>query len=267
MNGAELAALYSFPPNSHSYCGTDSFRNTLRSWLRDRRKGRKLEQELERFHPHYAYLSLIASENGLEPFDIRVVRAFWTGNRLLENISREAFQDFIERRLLPNDRPRAKRLARELPEGITPHHSFNPLYVNFVTHKVEPSMRNFDACCVTWGEILSASTRFADILRYSISWDGHLLVRPRLEVIELERSGIRLVPEIKEGDWVSVHWGTAIEKLHARERISLEKYTKINLAALNLAGWKPPHSDVEALLKWRALSGYLVQEEQEQQQE
>jgi len=250
MNGEELAALYSFPPNSHSYCGTDSFRTSLRSWLRGRRRRGKLEQELKRFHPHYAYLSLIASENGLEPFDMKVARAFWTGNELLEKVSREAFHGFIEHKLLPKDRRRAKRLAANLPEGILPHHSFNPLYVNFVTHKVDPSLRNFDACCVTWGEILSVSAKFADILRYSIAWDGHLLVRPRLEVVELERAGVRLITDLRSGDWVSVHWGTAIEKLHARERKSLEKYTKINLAALNISGWKPPHSDVDSLLRW-----------------
>ncbi|MEW6749051.1 MAG: DUF6390 family protein [Candidatus Micrarchaeota archaeon] len=251
MKGIGLAARYSFPPNSRNYCGTESFKTALKSSLAAESRGSRLERELRCFHPHYAYLKLIASENGMEPFEMEVVRAFWTGNSLLENVSLDAMERFIEHDLLPADPKRAKVLAKGLPDGLLPHHSFNPLYVNFVTRKVDPSMANLDACCVTWAEVLSVTGRFADVLRFSVAWEGRLLMRPRLEAIELERKGVRSLGDVKSGDWVSVHWGMAIEKLGPKDRSLLERYTRINMAALNIAGWKPPHSDAGSIERWR----------------
>ncbi|MFH0737600.1 MAG: DUF6390 family protein [Candidatus Micrarchaeota archaeon] len=247
MDGTELAALYAFPPNALGYCGASTFRNALRSFLRGRSDLGRLEAEMRKFPVHQAYLSLIAKENDRSPFDLEVVRAFWTGNPLLWNVSREAFKGFIARDLFHGTRKKhAQQLAHDLPEGLLPHHSLNPLYINFVSNKVDRSIKSIDSCCVTWGEILSVTGRFADVLRYGISWEGILTVKPRLEVVDLEREGVRLVPDLKEGDWVSVHWGMAVEKLHAKDRRSLERYTRMNLDALNSVRWLPPMCESRA---------------------
>ncbi len=229
MNGAELAARYAFPPNSLRYCGQPTFIAALRSG-----KPRALEKELKKFTAHYGYLSLIAAENGLKPFDVRVVRAFWTGNRLLENVSAAAMRHFIAR--IIKGRARARKLAENLPAGIMPHHSFNPLYVNFVSGKVARSISNYDSCCVTWGRVLSLSGTSATLRRHSIAREsGRFVLRPRTATVALEKNGVRLVGALKKGDLVSVHWAMAIERLAPEQSAALKKYTLKNIAALNYA--------------------------------
>jgi hypothetical protein len=234
MNGAELAARYAFPPNSHGYCGNASFRKTLRAYLDGDAGPQALEMELKGFRAHYEYLSLIARENGMKPFDTAVVRAFWTGNRLLDSVSAAALRRFILRNLFAAKQPaRARKLCDNLPAGILPHHSFNALYVNFVTDKVERSIENYDSCCVTAGEVLSVSAKSARIRRNSIGWDGGFVFRERVETAALELDGIRLIGKLGTGDLIAVHWGMAIEKLKRGDFGALKRYTERNIEAVN----------------------------------
>jgi hypothetical protein len=227
MAGVELAACYAFPPNSLRYCGQPTFITALRSG-----RARALERELKKFTAHYGYLRLIAAENGLEPFDVRVVRAFWTGNRLLENVSAAALRRFIARMI--KDRARARKLVENLPDGALPHHSFNPLYVNFVTGKVARSVRNYDSCCVTWGKVLRLRGTSVTVLRQCVARkSGRFVLRPEIAAVALEKDGVRLVGPLKKGDVVSVHWGIIIERLTSARLAALERYTLRNLDAIN----------------------------------
>ncbi len=242
-SGVLLAARYAFPPNRLGYCGKPSFPDALAACLAclDSRGGAlhkksvlALERELRRFRTHLAFLKLIARENGLEPFDYEVVRAFWTGNRLLENVRPEAMRRFVERELFRPGSRRADSLSRSIPEGILPHHSFNVLYVNFVTDKAERSLRNFDSCCITWGQVRSVSEGFVTIDRNCISrkW-GRFCLSPRTERVALIRNGFRLVDGIRPGDTIAVHWGMAIERLGQKDVRALAACTERNIRAIN----------------------------------
>ena len=235
MKGAELAAKYAFPPNRHGYCGKSTFRKVLSSYLAGKTRTKPLKDELKKFKAHYRYLSLIAKENNKKPFDLEVVRAFWTGGRLLDRISQKTLRRFVEHDLFGSrQKKRAKTLAENLPKGILAHHSFNSLYINFVTGKAERSMKNFDSCCITYGKILSVSKSTAVVMRHSIDKkDGIISIKSKKERIALERNGVRFIGALRAGDIVSVHWGMAIEKLGPKELRALKHYTKKNLDALN----------------------------------
>jgi hydrogenase maturation factor len=220
-----IAAKYSFTPNSLGYCGTSSFVSLIRSGNRE-----KTIEELKKFHPYYAYLRLIARENNREPFDEDVVRAFWTGNGLLENVSHESLKTFILEELFPKGHPRAGKLSSGLPHGLVPHHSFNSLYINFVTDKVEKSIRNFDSCCVLPGKVLSVSGDSISVERHCIE-QGPSIGKKREDVL-LELNGVRFLERVEEGDLVSVHWGMAIERLTKEQEDSIIKYTSRNAGAL-----------------------------------
>jgi hypothetical protein len=234
MSGAPFAARYSFPPNDRGYCGRPTFRRALKSYLSGSAGPPALEREIRKFPVHYAYLKLIARENGMRPFDMEVVRAFWIGNRLLEGIPRKSLEGFIRKDLFRGeDGPRVRRLCKGLPEGIMPHHSFNVLFVNFVTDAVERSEENFDSCCITWGEARTIGGRSATVMRESISWDGAFSLKKRLTEIEVERSGVRLAGDLRKGDLVSAHWGMAVQKITRRDADSLRRYTLRNMEAIN----------------------------------
>jgi hypothetical protein len=235
MNGIELAARYGFPPNSLGYCGESAFREALRSHMSGKNNLAALESGLKKFKAHYAYLCLIARENGREPFDPEVVEAFWIGNPLLDEVSHEALRSFITTDLFAGkNKARAMKLAESLPKGAIPHHSFNSLYVNFVTDSVERSIKSFDSCCITWGAVQSISGVSATIMRNSISLrGGKFVIEPRKSEISLESCGMRFVDTPSKGDILSVHWGMAIERLSPKRVHALERYTKMNIEACN----------------------------------
>jgi len=235
MNGAELAARYAFPPNELGYCGTPSFRSILDGCLAGERKAGALENELKKFHAHYAYLSLIARENDRKPFDPDVVKAFWLGNGLLLNVSRKALRQFIVRDLFGGKQKSARKLAENLPEGMVPHHSFNVLYINFVTDKVEKTTKNYDSCCIACGRVLSVSGTGARVERDSIILDeaGRFAIRQKTQTIALEQKGVRFVRPVRAGDLVSIHWGMAIQKLGLKDATALNRYTRMNMDAIN----------------------------------
>ncbi len=237
MNGAPMTSRYAFPPNDLGYCGKPTFRKAILSFMDGSAGPKLLEREIRKFPVHYAYLRLIAGENGLQPFDAEVVRAFWIGNGLLEGIGRKPLSRFIARDLFRGKNPgRARKLADNLPEGILPHHSFNALYVNFVTDAVEKTARNYDSCCITWGEVLSLDGKRAVVDRESISWNGAFSLGKKRALVDLERSGVRLAGNLSQGDILSVHWGMAVQKISRRDAASLKKYTLMNMKAINGKG-------------------------------
>lgn len=234
MDGVNLASAYAFPPNRKGYCGISGYAKLLKAYRAGEADSDSLRRGLMRFSAHYAYLSLIARENGLDPFDNEVVRAFWTGNRLLESVSPKAMRSFIRNGLLKGKSPsRAKRLCDGLPDGILPHHSFNVLYVNFVSNSVPRTIRNFDSCCITSGKVLSVSGNTATLLRRAISYSRGFAVKETVSRVSLVRGGMRFIKSLEKGDTVSVHWGMAIEKLNPRDARLLESYNNKNIIAVN----------------------------------
>jgi hypothetical protein len=238
MDGTLLASRYAFPPNRLGYCGKGSFYGILRDYSRGKAGAAgDLRSELCRFQAHHAYLSLIAGENGLEPFDGEVVRAFWTGNRLLDSVRPGALRKFIEKDLMKGKQAaRARKLCGSLPEGIVPHHSFNVLFVNFVSRAVPRTIRNFDSCCITWGKVLSVSGDSAIVMRESIGYDGGFIIKPKKSAVSLSRGGMRFLCDVEKGDAVSVHWGMAIELLSQKNERLLKEYTLKNIRAINDSG-------------------------------
>ncbi|MFH1521240.1 MAG: DUF6390 family protein [Candidatus Micrarchaeota archaeon] len=232
MDSTLFSGCYAFPPNNLGYCGGNSFTNVIQSCLNRGKTTKKLERELKKFKAHYAYLSLIARENNLKPFDLDVVNAFWIGNSLLENVPYNSLQKFLTNNLFPKNSVRGKFLARNLPKGLVPHHSFNSLYVNFVTEKVAKTKKNFDSCCVTSGKILSVTGKKAKINRFSISGHGKLTINRKISTIDLVRNSVQFTKP-KKGDIIAVHWGMAVDKLSKEDENLLLKYTQKNIDVLN----------------------------------
>lgn len=238
-DGSLLASYYAFPPNHRGYCGRGGFGGVLRRHMEGRAGISALRAELSCFKAHHAYLSLIAHANGMEPFDYEVVRAFWTGNRLLEGVGQEGLRSFIRKDLFDGRQAaRAERLCRRLPEGILPHHSFNALFVNFVSDAVPRDIRSYDSCCITAGKVVSVSGNSAILRRRAIvrAEGGGFAFEEKQSRALLAKGGVRLAGPLRPGDTVSVHWGMAIERLGGRDARLLERYTLKNIRAINDSG-------------------------------
>lgn len=72
-------------------------------------------QNLKRFKTAYAYYKLIARCNKIkDPFDERVIRAYWTGNKLLEKVPVSEFRKLIKQRF---------KLNKKISDNALPHHN------------------------------------------------------------------------------------------------------------------------------------------------
>src|SRR3989344_1085829 len=84
--GLLICAKYSSAPNFFGYCGPPK-NSALVDHLREKVGDREVENILSRFDSLYLNLRLIAIENKIsDPFDQKVVEAYWIGNNLLHNI-------------------------------------------------------------------------------------------------------------------------------------------------------------------------------------
>jgi len=86
-------------PNLLSYCGP-ARQDDLRSYVTTGQADEGLTEILNHFETLYPQLLLIAQANGLsDPYDIRVVEAYWLGNRLLNRIKPKYYRDLLRESL------------------------------------------------------------------------------------------------------------------------------------------------------------------------
>lgn len=188
--------------------------------------GPGLRQLARAFAGAWPYLELIAAANGIaDPLDERVVAAYWVGNSLLENVRMADYGAFLDGRF----RVRAGRgwapIARAIPAGALPHHSFHVFCVYPWTGllregRTEPSLRVLDSCRISWGRILTTDPLV--VLRRPLTWDGRVLALGS-PVPRQVTAGF--VTGLRPGDWVSLHWDCVCDRLAPAQLRALRRYT------------------------------------------
>jgi len=86
--GIRLSCLYALPPHLKGYCGPkDKEKSSL---ILDFVEGGKIEESevknvfIKNFPVVIGYYKMISEKHNLELFDEKIVRAYWTGNELLD---------------------------------------------------------------------------------------------------------------------------------------------------------------------------------------
>ena len=95
LGGIMRCSRYSFGPNRLHYCGPD--RNSeLRDYIKTNKTDPGLRGILQKFETLYPYLRHIARINNIsDPFDYRVVEAYWLGNSLLDFEEKKELYNFL----------------------------------------------------------------------------------------------------------------------------------------------------------------------------
>lgn len=241
MHGPQLFLRYAFMPNRLGYCGSDD-NTTLFEYGVDGQVDAGLVELERQFEGAYPYLQLIAGANGLpDPLDERVVQAYWLGNDLLDRVDMASFYASVEQRFRSRaTAPDWRWLATKVPAGARPHHSFHVLEIfprvgmlssGAVDHVVE----SMGSCIIRWGKVQAVE---GDNLVVSaprlILRDGRLMLTPpEPEAVVRAYDGRGFVDSIGEGEWVSIHWGWACDRLSPGQRARLERYTRHNVALCN----------------------------------
>jgi hypothetical protein len=245
-NGLQECLKYSLPPNSLSYCGPSEFENVL-EYRTTGVNDKGLGEHISKYHTLYSYLSFIAYENNIRnPFDIRVIKAYWIGNDLLKKFDIRRFYYHLRDTLQLKKRLKRRELETlfgKIPQGALPNHAFHVLNVPWRTGylPIEHTLETMDSCRIGWGRIKSQKSKVKSqklTLKYEpLIYEGGLLKlgAPVEKHVANAINGNMLI-DVKAGDLVSFHWDIICNKLNSQDVENLRYYTQlaINLANANI---------------------------------
>jgi Family of unknown function (DUF6390) len=227
---------YGFMPNRLRYCGGDESR-TLFDYAVEGVSDGGLAPLLRRFTGALPYLQLIARANAMaDPFDARVVEAYWLGNELLDGVEvRQLYESLLERFGKQLQGRTRELVLGKAPTGARPHHSFHVLDVHSRVGELEHSLHTLDSCRVSWGRVVALAGAEVVVERPPLLLEQGKLVlglpQPERALRQVDGRGFADAAQV--GDWVSLHWGWVCEVLTHRQRANLERYTHHHLTLAN----------------------------------
>lgn len=241
-SGLTLCARYAFMPNKLKYCGPSNER-TIFDYAASGRVDQGLVELLEKFETMYPYLKLIARANHIkDPFDKRVVEAYWLGNSLLNKVEMNNLylslldDHHLKKRLSAQF---LKELVFKIPIGAKPHHAFHVLNIFIRTgkDKIKHTLGTMQSCIITEGKIekLDESKGSVIVDADSLAFENNKLVfvkkkrRVRYSFISQ-----KLVDKLKIGDLVSLHWDFVCDRLTLNQAKRLKAWNQYHLNLANL---------------------------------
>ncbi len=232
IEGLQRCSRYSFGPNRLHYCGPDANAELL-AYIQNKTTDKGLENIIKKFATLYPYLKLISRANNIEdPFNDRVVQAYWIGNELLENV---ALQE-LHRNLIEDHQIKKKiglksffRLENKIKQQAVPHHSFHVLNIWRRTGHLDEAQTLFsmDSCRISWGKITKIDGPHITIkTKPLIEQNSKLALGSEIEkrVTRFLESNLE-IDSLKENDIITAHWGVPCEKISLNQAQNLEKYT------------------------------------------
>lgn len=239
-NGLAYAARFSYPPNSLSLCGPAK-KNDL-SWYSQYQQSDKGTAEiLSKFSTLYPYLCLIAGENNIrDPFDVRVIEAYWIGNQLLGKVrTREFIRALDETMGISKHNTKKNSLAvyNKIATGALPHHSFHVLSIHRRTGhlKIPHTLQTMDACLIQYGKVIHISPTGIKVRTRPLEQsNGKLTFGNHMErTIMWQGENDMLRKSLSIGDHVTYHWGHICTKVTPGQLKRLIHYTNHSLAYAN----------------------------------
>lgn len=241
MDGILRCSRYSFGPNKLHYCGPDANAEIL-GYIKAGIKDPGLTAMLKNFQTLFPYLKYIAQSNNIEdPFDEKVVEAYWVGNSLLDNIDKRKFYDHLldahqlKKRL---GRQGFEQLTDKLKFGAVPHHSFHVLNIWQRTGHVTTghTLESLDNCRIGWGEVEEINGPVITVKTQPLMYgNGRLYLGEAIsKTITRQLETTFEIEQLKVGDMVTIHWNVPCEVITKKQATGLKKYTLRNIALANL---------------------------------
>jgi hypothetical protein len=239
--GLNICSRYSYPPNSLSLCGPDKKKDML-YYSGIQKPDRGTNEILTQFSTLYPYLSLISRENNIrDPFDRKVVEAYWLGNRLLKKITIKKFAKH-----LGEDLQLKKKLTgiimdsvyNKLEKDAFPNHSFHVLNIYKRTgneHSLH-TLQTMDACIINWGKVLRITDKIIEIETRPVSAAKNKLsfgAKIKRSIIPQGDRDI-IFNKVNIGDYVSYHWGYFCQIISPLQLQNLIYYTNLSIKLANM---------------------------------
>ncbi len=235
-DGRLTFARYAFAPNELGYCGGPEDRELLEYAVADEADD-GMNRLITRFEAAFPNLKFIAEASGIgDPFDARVVEAYWIGNDLLRSIDPRDFHEYLSvdvgRRIPKRLR---KYIVDQVPAGARPHHSFHVFDVSRRTGWLKERIDILDQCRISWGVVERVDGDQISVLYQPvILHEGKLALgaetsRPARRTAE----GLGYLGDLQQGDAVSLHWGWICDRLSPQAVAELSAETAHHIKIAN----------------------------------
>jgi len=246
-SGLLLCTKYAISPNFFGYCGPHRNRS-LADHLVERVADRELENILSGFETLFPYLNLIAQKNKIiNPFDFKVVEAYWIGNPFLKPVTSLEYEAFTKEKLLLDKKIDLESLGllnfKIKNFQFFPHHNFHVFNIfrrtgkDFSFHTV----LTMDNCRIAFGKIVGFEYQDREVKNLKVETRPLVLVdnqlqldKPKVRLIKIDYYGKRLISNFKLGKWISFHWGFFCDYLTTTQVRNLDYYTKKAIDFYNL---------------------------------
>jgi uncharacterized protein DUF6390 len=238
--GPLLFARYAYPPNALALCGADQTLTLLQYGDAEASDG-ALAELARTFEGAWPYLELIAGANGIDdPLDESVVEAYWVGNALLHRVSPGSLARHVEDRFKGRIGRSWTHLLDAVAAGAVPHHCFHVFAVYpwlglLRTGVVDEPLRVLDLCRTTPAIVTGVEGDSLRVLLQPLVWDGRRLGlsawTPR--DVRWRDGGLSLIHAPTPGEWVSLHWDVACDRLAPEAAAGLGRVTRQALRAVN----------------------------------
>ena len=186
----------------------------------------------------YPYLRYIAHSNALaDPFDDRVVEAYWIGNAFLKQIRPADFY----RHLLDEQKLKGKigarafaQITEKISRGALPHHSFHVFNVWKRTGHVSAAhtLESMDACRISWGTVRAIDGPILAAETEPLTIHGEKLALGNPAIKKIARA-LDIDFDIHIGDVISIHWDVPCEILNLSQVSALRSYTRLSISFAN----------------------------------
>ncbi len=236
IDGTGRFIRYAFMPNRLHYCGGDN-NSVIFDYAVEGVREPPLEAMLRKFTGAMPYLTLIAKSNGIaDPFDVRVVEAYWLGNDLLTGVEVRQLHDALLERFSKQLQGTARNwLLDKAPAGARPHHNFHVFDVHSRVGELEHSLETMDQCRISWGKVIREEGSELVVQRQPLVLaEGKLTLGPAVEeraVCQVDGRGF--ADSARPGDWVSLHWGWVCEVITPAQQRTLARYTDDHIRLAN----------------------------------
>lgn len=241
MDGVLRCSRYAFGPNRLHFCGPDANRE-IWDYVNDGYTDFGLQKLLRGFETLYPYLDRIARSNRIpDPFDARVVDAYWIGNELLDTIDKRTLhQYFIDDLHLKDQLPikRFRLLEERVGFGMLPNHNFHVFNVpkKMGHEEMLANPEHMDSCRISWGKVTEVSGPNITIMREPVLvTNGKLSLGPAVEKKIVRRLEADYdIEMLKPGEYVTLHWDIPCEVVSEADVVRLRKYTLESMRIANI---------------------------------
>ncbi len=227
---------YAFMPNHLGYCGGNE-QELLFEHAAAGQSDQRLAPLLAKFTGAFPYLQTIAAANHLaDPFDARVVEAYWLGNELLDRVEAAELYRSLDERFGRQLTGRVReQVLRKPPQGARPHHLFHVLDVYRHLEHQGIAMATMESCRISWGQVRAVEGTELVVRRQPLVLaEGKLALGEAVDARVLRSISDRgFADAVSVGDWVSIHWGWTCEVLDQRQLTNLRRWSGHHLALAN----------------------------------